>query len=126
MQKLLTGLLVLVGITQILPVMGVVGTDRLTALYGLTFEEPNLAILMRHRAVLFGLLGSFIIYSAFRPTLQPLAFVAGLISIVSFIALAWSIGGYNVQIRNVVIGDLVAIVCLVAAIAVYFVAQERQ
>ena len=33
---------------------------------------------MRHRAVLFGLLGLFFIYAAFYPAYQPLAFVGGL------------------------------------------------
>ena len=69
--------LVIVGIIHLLPVTGFLGVSRLSALYGIAFEDPNLAILMRHRAVLFGLLGLFLIYAAFRPALQLLALIAG-------------------------------------------------
>lgn len=57
MQKLITVLLIIVGTIHILPLSGVVGGARLASLYGMSFDEPNLAILMQHRAVLFGLLG---------------------------------------------------------------------
>ena len=60
MQKAISILLVIVGIIHLLPVSGVLGAERLSALYGLSFQEPNIAILMRHRAVLFGLLGVFL------------------------------------------------------------------
>ena len=50
---------------------------------------------------------------AFRPGLQTLAFLAGFASVLSFLWLAWSQGGYNPQIQRVVIADGVALVCLV-------------
>jgi len=52
-------LLIIVAVIHLLPLSGVLSGKRLTALYGLSFQEPNLEILMRHRAVLFGLLGVF-------------------------------------------------------------------
>lgn len=33
--------------------------------------EPNLEILMRHRAVLFGLIGAFMVFAAFKPGIGP-------------------------------------------------------
>ena len=108
MEKVVTGLLVLVGIIHLLPVSGVLGAERLAALYGISLGEPNIEILMRHRAILFGLLGLFLVYAAFRPSLQTLAIVAGLVSVVSFIAIAWSVGGCNESVRKVVIADIVA------------------
>ena len=56
MRYLASAMLVVVAVIHLLPVSGVLGSERLAALYGLPFNEPNLAILMRHRAVLFGLL----------------------------------------------------------------------
>ena len=41
-----------------------------------TREEPHLEILMRHRAVLFRLLGVFLIWAGFNPYLQPAGFAA--------------------------------------------------
>ena len=68
---------------------------------------------MRHRAVLFGLLGAFFLYAAFRPAFQVAAFVAGFVSVLSFLYLAGSTGGYNAQVHRVVIADIIALVCLV-------------
>lgn len=118
MEKVVTGLLVLVGIIHLLPVSGVLGVERLAALYGLSLGEPNIEILMRHRAILFGLLGLFLVYAAFQPTLQLMAIIAGLVSVVSFIAIAWSVGGYNEAVGKVVIADIIATIALIAAGAI--------
>jgi hypothetical protein len=72
---------------------------------------------MRHRAVLFGLLGVFILVAAFRPELQVMALVAGFVSVLSFLWLASSVGDYNSQIVRVVLADGVAMVCLIVAAA---------
>lgn len=119
MRFLISGSLLIVGIAHLLPLLGVVSSERLTALYGLPFSEPNLAILMRHRAVLFGLLGSFLIFAAFRPALQPLAFLGGFASLVTFLWLAWSVGDYNEPVGRVVAVDVVVFVCLVVGFAAY-------
>lgn|SRR5690606_26626061 len=125
MEKVVTGLLVLVGITHLLPVSGVLGAERLAALYGLSLGEPNIEILMRHRAILFGILGLFMVYAAFQPSLQTLAIIAGLISVVSFIAIAWSVGGYNESVRKVVIADIIATVALVGAGAIRVISRNQ-
>ena len=126
MQKTIAGLLIAVGVIQLLPVVGVLGADHLADLYGLAFQELNISILMRHRALLFGLLGSFLIYSAFQPALWPLAFIAGFVSVISFIAIAWSVGSYNDAIRNVVIGDLVAFIFLSAAVILFIITRRQR
>lgn len=112
---LVSAMLVVVASVHLLPVTGVLGTKQLAALYGLSFEDPNLAILMRHRAVLFGVLGLFLLYAAFHPPLQVLALVAGLASVVSFLWLARSVGGYNSLVARVFVADVVALVCLLVA-----------
>jgi len=112
MRHLVSAMLLLVAVIHLLPLSGVLGAERLAALYGLPFDEPNLAILMRHRAVLFGLLGLFLVYAAFQPTLQALAFVAAFASVGSFLWLAGSASGVNPQLGRVVTADWVALVCL--------------
>jgi hypothetical protein len=107
--------LVVAGVIHLLPLGGVLGGTRLAALYGVPIADPSLEILMRHRAVLFGLLGMLLVYAAFRPAAQPLALAAGLVSTSSFIALAWAVGGYNAAIGRVVTADLVALGVLLAA-----------
>jgi hypothetical protein len=125
MQKAITALLILVGIIHLLPISGVLGAERLSALYGLSFQEPNISILMRHRAVLFGILGLFFVYAAFQPTLQPLAFAAGFISVISFLGIAWSVGGYNAAVGKVVLADLVALASLLLAMVLYFMVSRQ-
>lgn len=119
MRYVVTVMLVVVAIIHLLPLSGVLGSDRLATLYGLSFNEPNLAILMRHRAVLFGLLGLFLLLAAFRPELQLLAFAAGFASVLSFVWLAWTTGSYNAQLGRVLIADIVALACLVVGLAAY-------
>ncbi|MBT8138155.1 MAG: phosphopantetheine adenylyltransferase [Gammaproteobacteria bacterium] len=125
MEKIVTGLLVLVGIIHLLPVSGVLGAERLLTLYGVSLNDTNLLILMRHRAVLFGLLGLFMVCAAFKPSLQPLAFLAGFLSVESFMVLAWSVGGYNEAIRKVVIADVVAVIALGIAGVLYVLSQNQ-
>ena len=59
MRYLVSAMLLVVAVIHLLPLAGLQGPSRLTALYGIAFDEPNLAILMPHRAVLFGLLDAF-------------------------------------------------------------------
>jgi hypothetical protein len=115
MKKIVTSLLIVVGVIHLLPLVGVVGPEKLSALYGIQINEPNLAILMRHRAVLFGLLGVFMCYAAFHPALQLLALIGGFISVGSFLWLAWGTGDYNALVGRVVVADIVALICLIAA-----------
>lgn len=124
MKHVISAMLALVGIIHLLPLTGVLGGERLASLYGLSFDEPNLAILMRHRAVLFGLLGAFLVFAAFRPALQPAALIAGFVSVASFLCIAHSTGGYNAQVGRVFAGDVVALVCLVIAAAAYAYARS--
>lgn len=116
MHRVVPALLVVVGIIHLLPLPGVLGGERLTTLYGLSFDEPNLALPMRHRAVLFGSLGAFVLFAAFKPAWQTLALVGAAVSVLSFLALAWSAdGAVNAQVQRVVIADIVALVCLAVA-----------
>lgn len=117
-SRLVTAALIVAGLIHLVPVTGVAGAERLAALYGFPMADPNLLILMRHRAVLFGLLGAFLVYAAFRPALQPPAFVAGFVSVLSFFWIAWSVGGYNDSIGRIVTGDVVALVSLVIGVIV--------
>ena len=124
MRNLISAALIVVAIIHLLPLAGVLGGERLGALYGIRLDEPNLAILMRHRAVLFGMLGVFLLYAAFRPAFQLVALVAGFVSVLSFLCLAWSVGGYNAQVGRVVIADVVALAFLVVGAAAYAVSSR--
>ena len=120
-ERLITALMLVIAVIHLLPLSGVAGVERLAALYGIEIEDPNLEILMRHRAVLFGILGLMFGYAAFAPNLQPLAFLVATASVVSFFYLAFAVGGYNGALRTIVIADAVASVALIAAIVLYVI-----
>lgn len=104
--------LVVGGVIHLLPAIGVLGPARLGALYGTSAPGPDVEILLRHRAVLFGLLGALMVTAAFVPSLQIVAFTVGLLSTLSFVAVARIVGGYNAHLARVVRVDIVALVAL--------------
>ncbi|MEM7612924.1 MAG: phosphopantetheine adenylyltransferase [Pseudomonadota bacterium] len=115
----------MVAAIHLLPVTGAISAARLNVLYGISFDEPNLAILMRHRAVLFGLLGAFFACAAFRPSLQPAAILAGFISVGSFLFIAWTTGGYNHAINRIIVADLAALALLSVCAALYWLGNRH-
>jgi hypothetical protein len=113
MKWIVPAALVIVALIHLLPLAGVAGPERLATLYGVSIEDPNLQLLMRHRAVLFGLLGAFLLVAAFRPQWHAAALVAAAVSVISFLWLAAGSRPYNAQIARVVAADVVALLTLV-------------
>lgn len=122
--------LVITGIIHLLPAIGVVSASRLHALYGIELGDESLILLMRHRAVLFGLLGAFFIYAAFAPGYRSLAFIAGLVSVLSFLLIAqpWTGPGdtWPVPIRRVIQADILALICLVVGGVTHLVQRSSE
>ena len=114
-MNLVPVILILVGIIHILPAKGVLGSAHLASLYGIAPPTSDLELLLRHRAILFALLGVFLIFAAFNKSQQPIAVAAGIISTASFIFLSWSIDKPNPLISRVVLVDWVATISLIIA-----------
>lgn len=119
MRYIVSAMLLVTALVHIIPLSGALGTDQLARLYGVSVADPNLEVLMRHRAVLFGLLGALLALAAFMRALQLTAFIAGFVSVGSFLAIAWLVGDYNPQLGRVFIADLVALACLVTGLAAH-------
>ena len=124
LKYLVPASLIVVGVIHLIPLSGALGVGRLNSLYGISITDPGLSILMRHRAVLFGLLGLFCIYAAVKPPLQFIALTAGTVSVGSFLYLAFVTGGYNEELRRVFVADLVAAVFLAIGFAGYFASKS--
>ena len=116
MRYVVPAALLLVALIHALPLVGAASAGRLETLYGIGVRDPNLELLLRHRAVLFGLLAAFLAYAAFDPALHRLALIAALVSVIAFLILAWQIGNYSAAISRVLLADLVALVALAALI----------
>ena len=80
---------------------------------------------MRHRALLFGILGAFILYSAFVPFYQSAAMIMGGVSMAGFAMLVISVGGYNEAIGKLLFIDIVGILFLLAAGILKYVAKAN-
>ncbi len=123
-ERTITGLMLIVALIHLLPISGFFGVERLSSLYDVEITGSDMEILMRHRAILFGILGGFLAYAAFRPALQPIAFLAAFISLASFFYLSLSVAGFSEAIRKIIIADIVASLCLFGAIILYVVKGE--
>lgn len=121
MRHVVAVVLGVVAVIHALPLAGVLGADRLAQLYGTPVQDAGLELLLRHRAVLFGLLAAFMGYAALRPDLHRLALVAGLLSVASFLLLAWLQRGsaLSAPLAMVARVDGVALALLVVALAVH-------
>lgn len=95
-----------------------VSVDRLQTLYGVELSSVELALLMRHRAVLFGILGTVLLFTASRPDWQWLGLVIGLVSVTSFLLLAHQGAALNAAVTRVVYADWVALFLLLLACGV--------
>ena len=121
MRWIVSVVLFLVGVLHLLPLVGVVSRAQLTRLYGVDVDTPTLELLLRHRAVLFGLLGAFLLVAAFRAPLQWSALVAAVLSVASFLLLAWLVPGAQMHpaVALVVRLDWIALALLGVALIGY-------
>ena len=120
MHYLLKACLLLAAVIHLLPVAGVLGADRLQALYGVALDDPNLVLLMRHRAVLFGIVGVLLATAAFVPSLRGVALAVGGASAVAFLLLAWMSPPLNAAVARVVTADVVAVAALAIAAGLHW------
>jgi len=124
MRALATTLFFVAGLINFIPITGFLSADRLEALYGLSFEDANLLVLMRHRAVLLGIVGGIMLVAAFHHPLRRVAIAAGMLSMLTFIFLAHSLDG-NAELRRVALVDVVAILALLGGALVSHVEGRR-
>jgi len=115
-NKIITVLLLIIAAIHLIPVSGSLGAAQLESLYGVAIDSPELDILMRHRAVLFGILGCFFIVAAFRQDYQAPAFIMAAASILTFFFLLFQNDTTSEAINRIALGDIVALICLVLAL----------
>lgn len=116
MEKFITACLVIVGLINFLPVVGLLGAKNLESAYGISLASNDLLILMRHRALLFGLLGGFILYAAFIPAYQTAAILMAAISMIGYVLLALTTQTSNQALARVLTIDYVGIFFLSLAV----------
>lgn len=115
---LMTTTYIITGVVHLLPATGVLGARQLERLYRLELDvsQVELMLLMRHRAVLFGLVGALLMYAAWRPELRVVAGVIGLVSMLSYLMLLSMSPSVNDALLRVGLIDLVLSCALGAAL----------
>ena len=96
------------------------GVAKMERAYGVHIEGPDLAVLMRHRALMFGLLGGFMLAAVFVPSLQAWALLLALLSAGGFVLLARVTPGHNASLARVAWVDVAAVVFALAGLAAWW------
>lgn len=109
------------GLVNGLPLLGIAGSGALRAFYGVAVTDPDLLVLMRHRAVLLGLLGAALAGAAVVPSWRLPAIVAGLVSMGVFVVLA-SAAPSGPKIATTMVVDVVLCAALGVALALHLIA----
>ena len=116
MPKVISVLLVITGLINFLPVIGVLSSDQINGLYGLEINNGDLMILLRHRALLFGVIGGFVIYSAFKRQYQLASILMMLVSMFGFLVILYLEGSSNYALAKIALIDVIGIVLALAAL----------
>jgi hypothetical protein len=112
MEPAISLTLVISGLINFLPIVGIFGSEKLDSLYGITIKDADLLILMRHRAILFGLIGTFMLASTWVKDWQIPAMSIGLVSMLSFVGISQSTGTSNVSIKRIEVIDTILSIAL--------------
>lgn len=93
--------------------------DKLSKSYGIEIPDVNFELLLRHRAVLFGIVGGILIYSAISKKHYSISVIVGLTSMVSFIVLYFLMNGINAELQKIMQIDFVAVLILIVGFVLY-------
>jgi len=107
--------LLIAGVVQLVPLIGLSGARGLHKLYGLEVSEPQLVLLLRHRAVLLALVGVALLAAIAVPAWRAPAIGLGLLSKLSFLLLIAVSPAPNALISRVAKVDAVTAVLLIVA-----------
>ena len=108
------------GIINLLPSFLVFLPVKIKDSYGVEIPDVNYELLLRHRAVLFGIVGGIMIYSAITKKYYELSTIIGLISMISFLILYKLVNGpVNAELTKVMKVDIAGIVILLIGFLLY-------
>lgn len=126
MENLYRLILLISGLVHLLPFSFLFFIEQLQKSYGVDISDANLQLLLRHRAIFFGLIGVGMILSAIKKSFYGWASAIGLISMVSFVLLFYQIGGINQQLRSVMLIDVFISAALFLSAMVYHFFYAKQ
>ena len=112
------------GIVNFIPALIAFFPTKIKNAYGVAILESDSELLLRHRAILFGIIGGFMLFSALTQKYYVPATVGGLISMSSYIVLFYAVSGtINPELTKVLKIDIVACLLLVIGFAAYLLTK---
>lgn len=111
-----------IALIHLAPLLGVVGGEAMRSSYGLDALDANTELLLRHRAVLFGLLGSAALLALTSPALRMPVLAGTAISDFSFIGLVLDAPVWNTALLKLAAVDGISL----ALIAYLTLAARRE
>ncbi|HLL94761.1 MAG TPA: hypothetical protein VK404_07280 [Spirosoma sp.] len=116
----------LAGIVNLLPALLVFMPQNISKSYGVAVPDGNYELLLRHRGVMFGVVGGLILYSAFTKRYYEVSTLAGLVSMVSFVGLYYLVDKpINAELKRVMQIDVFAIIILMVGLGLYWLTFRR-
>ncbi|MFE1591260.1 hypothetical protein [Nocardia sp. NPDC058705] len=109
-------MLTVAGLLNTAPAVGVVAPQGMYGAYGIAPAGPDLEVVLRHRAVLFAIVGVGLLVAVFRPSLRPVAVGANAISFGSFLVLAVAAGPVGTGLMRVAAFDVAGLAALGAGV----------
>ncbi len=107
------------GLVNLLPLVGITGAPALRRLYAVAVTDPDLLLLLRHRALLLGLLGGALVAAAAVPEWRAGAVAVNVASMLVFAVLAGATPGANAASRRTARVDVVSSAALLVALALH-------
>lgn len=115
MHRVVAVILIAVGLLHLYPALGVFGPERLGEIYDIVSDDADTLLLLRHRAVLFAMLGVALIAGGIRVRWRWPALLAGLVSTLSFVLLAFPLDDNSAAVTRVFWTDVVSSAALILA-----------
>lgn len=119
METLFRITLFIAGGINILPSILAFLPEKISKSYGIEMPNVNFELLLRHRAVLFAIVGGLMIYSAISKKYYSISVTVGLISMISFIILYFLMNGINPELEKVMKIDFIAVIMLIVGFMLY-------
>ncbi len=112
--------LFITGVINFVPSFLALLPAKISQSYGVAVPDANYELLLRHRAVLFGIIGGLMIYAALKKQYYNLATIMGFVSMLSFVILVYTLeGGINEQLKKVMKIDVIGLVILVIGFVLF-------
>lgn len=114
------------GLINLLPSMLAFLPYKISKSYGIEIPNANYELLLRHRAILFGIIGGLMIFSSIVKKYYEIATIAGLISMTSFILLYFLIDrGISSELKKVMVIDILASLILLIGLVIFLITSKK-